>query len=58
MIVMKIINISHSLQQPNEYKMLHTLQPYNLDFTQVKINAHTHKTSKTGCCNYTVPYVH
>lgn len=28
-------------------------QPYNLYVTQVKINAHTHKTSKTGCCSYT-----
>lgn len=53
MIVMKIIEISHSLQQPNEYEVLRTLQPYNLDITQVKINAHTHKTSKTGCCSYT-----
>lgn len=53
MIVMKIREISHSLQQPNEYEVLCTLQPYNLDFIQVKINAHTHKTSKTGCCSYT-----
>lgn len=53
MIVMKIMELYHSLQQRNEYGVLHTLQPYNLDITQVKINAHTHKTSKTGCGNYT-----
>jgi len=53
MIVIKIMEIFHSLQQPSEHEVLRTLQPYNLDITQVKINAHTHKTSKTGCCSYT-----